>query len=127
MPEIVLDEDKTCSSNVYQAASVCVPVTVTPFAVTGKTVTKCCGAPVVTAGDSTCEGTENGSCVFTITQDICIMVPVSFGAATEAGDPYVSCGDASDKNICAGCGSEGAAAAAGLASAERKKTCGAVK
>lgn len=33
-------ENQTCPAVGYQAASVCVPVTVTPFAEAGKTVTK---------------------------------------------------------------------------------------
>ncbi len=43
-----LNEAQTCPAIGYQAASICVPVTVTPFAQTGATTTKCCGTPVVT-------------------------------------------------------------------------------
>lgn len=32
---------QTCPAIGYQSASICVPVTVTPFAQTGATVTKC--------------------------------------------------------------------------------------
>lgn len=44
----VLNETQTCPAVGYQSASICVPVTVTPFAQTGVTMTKCCGEPVVT-------------------------------------------------------------------------------
>ena len=47
-------ENQTCPAVGYQAASVCVPVTVTPFAEAGKTVTKFCGDPVVVSGRDTC-------------------------------------------------------------------------
>ena len=47
---------QTCPAVGYQSASVCVPVTVTPFAQAGATTTKCCGSPVVTPGRVTCEG-----------------------------------------------------------------------
>lgn len=38
-------EDQTCPTVGYQSASICVPVTVNPFAKTGATFTKCCGSP----------------------------------------------------------------------------------
>lgn len=46
----LLNEAQTCPTVGYQSASICVPVTVTPFAQTGMTTTKCCGNPVVTPG-----------------------------------------------------------------------------
>ena len=80
-----MNEIQTCPAVGYQSASVCVPVTVTPFAQTGETVTRCCGEPVVMQGN-TCAGTRNGSCVFTISQDICVSVPVAFGATAAVGE-----------------------------------------
>lgn len=56
--EINAMENQTCPAVGYQAASVCVPVTVTPFAEAGKTITKCCGDPVVVSGRDTCEGVK---------------------------------------------------------------------
>ena len=85
MPEI-LNEAQTCPTVGYQSASICVPVTVTPFAQTGMTTTKCCGNPVVTPGLEVCGGVKNGSCVFTITQDICVAVPVEFGIHKRLGN-----------------------------------------
>ena len=38
-PEL-LNENQTCPAVGYQSASICVPVTVTPFAQTGMTTTK---------------------------------------------------------------------------------------
>ena len=97
-------EDQTCPVTGYQSASICVPVTVNPFAKTGATFTKCCGAPMVMPGKVTCEGERNGACVFTISQDICVAVPVEFGATTTVGDAFVSCNEASADDICTGCG-----------------------
>lgn len=85
----------------YQKSTVCVPVTVTPFAHVGTPVVNCCGAPVVTAGDS-CPR-NGGICHFTISQELCVAVPVEFGARAVAGTPSVQCGEASNKNICANC------------------------
>jgi hypothetical protein len=105
MSNLALDEieDQTSPSVGYQSASLCVPVTVTPFARAQATVTKCCGAPVVTAGINTCGGTKNGTCLFTISQDICVSVPVAFGAAATVGDVYVTCNGASADDICTDC------------------------
>ena len=99
----ILTEEQTCPTVGYQSASVCVPVTVTPFAKTGPTFTKCCGGPVVVPGKLTCEGERNGACVFTLAQDICVAVPVEFGAVATVGDTFVSCNDASAEDICTGC------------------------
>ena len=81
----VLNESQTCPAVGYQSASICVPVTVTPFAQADITATKCCGDPVVTPGREVCGGVKNGSCFFTITQDICVAVPVEFGAVATVG------------------------------------------
>ena len=97
-------ENQTCPAIGYQSASICVPVTVTPFAQTGATATKCCGTPVITPGVAVCGGVKNGSCAFTITQDICVAVPVEFGAVATVGDSFVSCNEVSDQDICTTCG-----------------------
>lgn len=99
-----MNETPTCPAVGYQSASICVPVTVTPFAQTGIATTKCCGSPVVTPGLGVCNGVRNGSCVFTISQDICVAAPVEFGAVASVGDSYTSCNGASDQDICTGCG-----------------------
>ncbi len=96
-------EDQTCPAVGYQSASICVPVTIKPFAKTGTTFTKCCGTPVVMSGSEKCEGQVNGTCVFTISQDICVAVPVEFGAVASVGDTYVNCNGASANDICTEC------------------------
>lgn len=81
-------------------------MTVTPFAQSGVTTTKYCGDPVVTPGREVCGGVKNGSCFFTITQDICVAVPVEFGAVATEGDSYVNCNGASEQDICTDCGKD---------------------
>ena len=108
MNEQILSQEavpETCPAIGYQSVSMCVPVTVTPFAQTGTTVTKCCGNATITPGISTCGGLRNGTCSFTISQDICVAIPVAFGATAAVGDTYVSCNAVSDKDICTDCGS----------------------
>ena len=99
------NNDRTCSTTAFQLSSVCVPVTVTPFAKAGHTVTKCCTKPEVVSGRVTCGGVKNGQCVFTVTQEICVEVPIEFGAVASVGDPFVTCNGASADDICPGCGS----------------------
>lgn len=96
-------ENQTCPAIGYQSASMCVPVTITPYAQTGATITKCCGNPVVTPGRISCTGERNGNCSFTISQDICVAVPVAFGAVASVGDTFVTCNGASSDDICMDC------------------------
>lgn len=95
--------EETCPATGYQRASVCVPVSVAPFAHAGKTVTRCCGEPEVLDGEATCSGKKNGVCSFTISQTICVQVPVNFGAIATVGDTYVNCLGASADDICINC------------------------
>ena len=94
-------QESSCPVVGYQRSTVCVPVSVTPFAHVGTPVVNCCGAPVVTAGD-VCPR-NGGGCHFTISQELCVAVPVEFGAQAVAGTPSVQCGEASNENICANC------------------------
>lgn len=79
----------------YQKETVCVPVKVTPFAKPGKAKTTCCGEPVIRTGVQ-CSGNQS-ACSFTVTQSLCVEIPISFGANIETGTAVVQCGDASDK------------------------------
>ena len=96
------DENKTCPATGFQLLSACVPVTVTPFAKAGPTITKCCGDADISSGAVTCPGKKNGSCTFTISQKLCIEVPVSFGAIANVGDTFVNC-LRSSAEICKDC------------------------
>ena len=76
-----------CQATAYQRSTVCVPVTIT-FANNGETVTFCCGDPTITPVPD-CEGVENGSCVFTITQNIFAYLSQLNSEHTNVGDPFV--------------------------------------
>ncbi len=102
----VCNGGNTCEAVGYQPASVCVPVTVTPFANPGTPITHCCGNPVIVPGIHVCPGTINGSCSFTMTQRICVEVPVTFGANTSVGDTSVLCDDATSNDVCTNCNDE---------------------
>lgn len=95
------EELQTCLAYAYQRASVCVPVEVIPFAESGDIKTYCCGEPIIKSYKDKC----SGKCKFTITQCICVEVPVAFGADAFVGDPHVRCEMPSDEDICTDCDS----------------------
>lgn len=98
-----LPENETCPAVGYQRIDLSVPVTVTPFAHAGATRTKCCGEPSVVSGETPYSGRKNGVCTFSISQTICVEVPVDFGAKAEVGDVYVDCKGATAEDICSNC------------------------
>lgn len=96
--------NRTCPKTGYQSATVCVPVTVTPYVHLSCAKTHCCGDPVIRPGCSPCPGVLNGSCSFIFSQDVCVSIPVEFGAVASAGCPSVLCGEVSADDICTNCG-----------------------
>lgn len=79
------------TTNFFQIETVCVPVTVTPFATPGKATTNCCGDPIVST-ENPCMG-DKKSCTFTVRQRLCIEIPITFGAVIETGEATVQCGE----------------------------------
>lgn len=88
--EMRYDEER-CDTKALQTATICVPVTIAPFAKVGTIVTECCGKPEVSQRHTKCKGIENGSCKFTISQKIKVEIPVEFGANTTVGGTFVEC------------------------------------
>ncbi len=84
----------SCTNTFYQNETVCVPVTVTPFATSGTARATCCGEPVITPGGE-CPANQD-SCTFTVTQSLCIEIPIEFGAVIETGSASVQCGTVSE-------------------------------
>lgn len=87
-------QDEGCESIFYQNETVCVPVRVTPFARPGVAKTTCCGDPVINMGGE-CPGRQT-YCSFSVTQSLCVEIPISFGAEVETGTVTVQCGDTTD-------------------------------
>lgn len=79
----------TCTRFAYQRANVSVPVVVKPFSFAGPTTTMCCDEPKLK--DIRCEWGDNRICYFTFTQEICVEVPIHFGANATAGKPSIEC------------------------------------
>lgn len=84
----------TCTKSAYQRAAVSVPIEVKPFAYTGPTQTLCCTDPIIK--DIRCHShCGHRVCYFTISQEICVEVPVHFGAKAEVGEAWIDCHEAS--------------------------------
>ena len=81
---------EACRSNFFQKEKICVPVKITPHATPGEATVTCCGKPVVMNGNH-CKG-DQSYCMFTVTQALCIEIPIAFGALVETGIAVVECG-----------------------------------
>jgi hypothetical protein len=100
MPDIyeyekVPPKPQVCPTIGNQSAVVCLPVAVSPYAVTGPIKIKCCGEPVVSSFCNRCRGKVNETCEFTISQKINVEIPVEFGATVNIGETFIECGCAS--------------------------------
>ncbi len=82
----------------YQDATVSIPVTVTPYVNVGPTKTYLCGDGLFFAGLSACPGTINGTCQFTITQNICVEVPIEIGSTASVSNINCVFGDVAKEN-----------------------------
>ncbi|MDR3277965.1 MAG: hypothetical protein LBT12_04260 [Oscillospiraceae bacterium] len=100
---------QVCPSVGTQFATVSIPVTVKPFAVSGPASVECCGEPVI-SGEEPCRGKVGAACHFVISQKIKIGIPVDFGAAARVGEAFVDCehihidNGSGDNNPCYPCG-----------------------
>ena len=67
-------------------------LTLTPTAAVGTAVVTCQGTPKVR-----CETAEDGkTCIVTVTQRVCVSVPIRFGVTVEHGDTTIACAGESD-------------------------------
>ena len=80
-----------CPAVGSQTATICLPVSIKPYAIPGTAKLECCGKPVIAPACKTCHGIPNGKCDFTISQTIRIDLPVEFGATITTGDTFVDC------------------------------------
>lgn len=86
----------SCQSTFYQTETVSVPVAVKPYAVPGETSAVCCGDPTITQGNTACHGDRGTVCYFTVSQKLCIEIPITFGAEVRTGSAVTQCGQVSD-------------------------------
>lgn len=78
-----------CNKISTQCVDVSAPLTLTPTASIGTATVACQGEPsitCVTEPDGTC-------CVVTLTQKVCVTVPMRYGVTMAAGEPKIGCAD----------------------------------
>lgn len=78
-----------CKKIITQCVDVTAPVILTPTASVGTVTVACQGAPCVSCATDPC-GT---SATITLTQQICVTVPVCYGVGMNAGEPSISCAE----------------------------------
>lgn len=83
-------ENPTCTSMSTYYADVSVPLKVMPYAVVGTIKTECCGDTTISFRSNQGTGCTCG-CEITITQTLCIRIPVEYGTTADAGDTCVVC------------------------------------
>lgn len=85
-----------CDKIGTQCVDIAAPLVLTPNASVGTVTVACQGMP-----DITCVTAPDGSsCTVTMSQQICVSVPVRYGVTLTAGEPTIACAD----NNCVGCG-----------------------
>lgn len=77
-----------CERTLFQEADVCTVVTVEPDASCGPVTACCIGDPVLAMGNL-CLGEP--SCTFTVTQQLCLTIPITFNAVGECSDFAIGC------------------------------------
>lgn len=79
----------SCSKVATQCVNISAPMTLQPAAVVGTVAVTCQGTPTITCvtnGDGT-------SCTLTMTQQICVSVPVRYGVTMTTGEATIGCAD----------------------------------
>jgi len=78
----------TCPATVHETVCVQADVIITPAVEVGEIESFCVGGPVIGA----CPGTPVLECSFTVSQNICVQVPLSFSADATAVPSGIVCG-----------------------------------
>lgn len=87
----LMTEGCSCNAMGYKDVSVCVPVTVKSFGVTGEVTTECLSEAEILKDYEYPYGENSSECNFYISQKLRITVPVCFGAEAEIGEFSVDC------------------------------------
>lgn len=79
-----------CPALVHETVCVQAQVTINPLVTVGTIESICVGGPVI----GTCPGTPSltNSCTFTVSQNICVQVPLTFSATATAEPTGIVCG-----------------------------------
>lgn len=72
---------------VVQSADLTLPVEIEPSATVGRIEADCSGDPIVVCSQDPCRNV----CRVTITQRICVKIPITYGVLTCVEDPTLKC------------------------------------
>ena len=90
------DLSNACNKLVTQCVDVTAPVILQPTASLGTVTVACQGAPTVTC----CTDPAGTICTVTLTQQVCVTMPVRYGVTLSSGEPTISCADGSCAPSC---------------------------
>lgn len=85
-----------CARVGHQCVDVSVPVEVAPIARVGEITTTCQGMPTVTCRTEP----HCNVAVVTVTQELCLTIPVCYGLNTAVGQPTICCVPGSGSCCC---------------------------
>lgn len=78
-----------CNKVGTQCVNITAPMTLTPTAAVGTITVTCQGSPSVT-----CVTNDEGTaCTLTMTQQVCVSVPIRYGVTTTTGEATIGCAD----------------------------------
>lgn len=87
-----------CNKISTQCVDVTAPVVLSPTATLGSPTVTCQGSPSVTCVTSA----DKTHCTVTLTQQVCVSIPVCYGVTMSAGDATIACADGGTGGSC-GC------------------------
>lgn len=82
------NQEGECQSIVHETVCVQGTVTITPSLISGTSTSFCVGNPII----GSCPGDLQPSCSFTVSQNICVQIPLTFSATASAVENGVVCG-----------------------------------
>ena len=82
-----LVQSSECSAAVHETVCVQADITITPNVIVGDIESNCVGEPIIV----TCPGTPTNECIFTVSQIICVQVPLIFSANAAAVPTGIIC------------------------------------
>jgi hypothetical protein len=85
-----LDQPVECPAIVHETVCIQADVSISPSVVVGTIESFCVGGPVI----GVCPGTPSPTdeCIFTVSQNICVQVPLTFSATATAIPSGIVCG-----------------------------------
>ena len=78
-----------CNKVSTQCVDVTASVILSPTAVMGSPTVTCQGSPKVTC----CTNADGTVCTVTLTQQVCVSIPVTYGVTMSSGEPTIACAD----------------------------------